>query len=283
MNPVSIQARDLPDAWFQFVYQILSEGREYRIDHGSYPGQKRLEFDYITAHIKHPGVRPLIPDIPPSRGIPDPVQEGYIEEYMPYLMTSEKQPNEDYTYGERLAGWVHHVPVREGEFDGDLKKRADEAGLVLCKKHNVNQMERVCERYQKQGYGSNQEAMVVAIPSDINLGDSPCLRHIDTRIDGPKGKERFHFVIYFRSWDLWNGFPANLGGLQLMKEYMASEIGVEDGEIIASSKGLHLYDYVWEIAEQRTDQIGILEKRGIIREAKEEDMFPEATLEEKVE
>jgi thymidylate synthase len=33
---------------------------------------------------------------------------------------------------------------------------------------------------------------------------------------------------------------------------MASEIGVEDGEIIAASKGLHLYDYVWELAQLRT-------------------------------
>ena len=36
--------------------------------------------------------------------------------------------------------------------------------------------------------------------------------------------------------------------IQLLKEYMASEIGVGDGEIIASSKGLHLYDYSWDLA-----------------------------------
>jgi len=33
-----------------------------------------------------------------------------------------------------------------------------------------------------------------------------------------------------------------------MKEYMAEEIGVDDGEIIAMSKGLHLYEYSWELA-----------------------------------
>jgi thymidylate synthase len=33
---------------------------------------------------------------------------------------------------------------------------------------------------------------------------------------------------------------------------MAEEIGVEDGEIIALSKGLHLYDYSWELAKLRT-------------------------------
>ena len=35
----------------------------------------------------------------------------------------------------------------------------------------------------------------------------------------------------------------------MMKEYMASQIGVEDGEMICSSKGLHLYNYTWQLAE----------------------------------
>jgi thymidylate synthase len=32
---------------------------------------------------------------------------------------------------------------------------------------------------------------------------------------------------------------------------MAREIGVEDGEIIVASKGLHLYDYCWDLAKAR--------------------------------
>jgi intein/homing endonuclease len=81
------------------------------------------------------------------------------------------------------------------------------------------------------------------IANDITVHN--CLRHIDTRIQDGK----LHFYPYFRSWDLWGGLPANLGGIQLMKEYIASEIGVEDGEIIASSKGLHLYDYSFDLAK----------------------------------
>ena len=65
---------------------------------------------------------------------------------------------------------------------------------------------------------------------------------------------KLHFILYFRSWDLWGGFPSNLGGLQLVKQYMAEEIGVEDGEIIAASKGLHLYDYAWDLAKLRTNK-----------------------------
>lgn len=229
MRLVFIEARDLPDAWFQCVYELLDKGRQYVIDHGSYVGQKRLEFDYVTIHVKYPGVRPMIPDIPAALGIPNPVEEGYVESYLPYLMTPEKQPNEDYTYGERLSGWR---PGSGGQNGGAA----------------VNQIDAVIEMYKKEGFGTNQAAMAISIPSDIQLNDPPCLRHVDTRVKDGK----LHFMVYFRSWDLWNGLPANLGGLQLLKEYMASEIGVEDGQIIAASKGLHLYDYVWELAQLRT-------------------------------
>jgi thymidylate synthase len=102
--------------------------------------------------------------------------------------------------------------------------------------------------YREDGHHTNQAYMTVGGPETLSLHDPPCLRGIDTRIkDGT-----LHFVVYFRSWDLWNGFPANLGAIQLLKEFMAESIEVEDGEIIAASKGLHLYDYVWELAKLRT-------------------------------
>ena len=174
-----IKARDLPDAWFQCVYEILDHGQEYRIDRGSCAGQKRLEFDYLTVHIKYPGTRPLIPDIPPALGIPNPVAEGYVEQYLPYLMTSIKQPNEDYTYGQYLEA----------------------------------QIQEVIRMYKEEGYGTNQAFMTVGDPQTIYLNDPPCLRGIDTRIRN----DQLHFFVYFRSWDLWNGFPANLAAIQHLK------------------------------------------------------------------
>jgi thymidylate synthase len=213
-----IEARDLPDAWFQCVYGILERGRTYTIDRGSYQGQKRVEFDYITVHIKYPGTKPLLPDIPPALGIPNPVAEGYLDQYLPYLMTSAKKEGEEYTYGEYLEP----------------------------------QISEVIRMYREDGYGTNQAYMTVGDRDTIHLSDPPCLRGIDTRIK----EDRLHFVVYFRSWDLWNGFPANLGAIQLLKEYMADSIGVGDGEIIAASKGLHLYDYIWELAKLRTMKTG---------------------------
>jgi thymidylate synthase len=214
LNITTIQARDIPDAWFQCVYEIIDKGHRYQIDRGSFQGQERLEFDYITVQIRYPGARPLIPDIPEALCIPNPVADGYIESYLPYLMTADKQPNEDYTYGEYLEP----------------------------------QIAEVIRMYRQDGHGTNQAYMTVGDPKALLLKDPPCLRGIDTRIRYGK----LHFMVYFRSWDLWNGFPANIGAIQLLKEYMAQEIGVADGEIIAASKGLHLYDYIWELARLRT-------------------------------
>ena len=203
-----IEARDLSEAWFLCLRRTLTDGREYRIERGSYAGQLRKELDFVVVQIGHPGTRPLIPDVP--QGVPPPTSMAYVEEYLPYLMTAHKRGGEQYTYGQYLE-W---------------------------------QIKEVIKMYRDDGYNTNQAFMAVGDAKSISLADPPCLRGIDTRIrDG-----KLHFFAYFRSWDLWAGFPSNLAAIQLLKEYMSGEIGVGDGELVAMSKGLHLYEYSWELA-----------------------------------
>jgi thymidylate synthase len=204
-----LTARDLSEAWFLCLGKIINSGFEYRIDRGSYAGQRRKELDYVVVQISYPGTRPLIPDVP--MGVPPPTSMDYIDNYLPYLMTSHVAEQEEYTYGQYLE----------------------------------RQIAEVIEMYKKDGHNTNQAFMAVGNEDSIDLADPPCLRAIDTRIRYGK----LHFMVYFRSWDLWAGFPSNLAAIQLLKEYMASEIGVEDGEIIAASKGLHLYEYSWDLAK----------------------------------
>ncbi len=203
-----IDARDLSEAWFLCICKTLDEGYEYKIDRGSYAGQRRKELDLVAVQVRYPGTRPLIPDVP--QGVPPPSTMEYVEDYLPYLMTAHKAETEQYTYGQYLE----------------------------------KQIAEVIRMYREDGHNTNQAYMSVGNEQSIYLADPPCLRMIDTRIrDG-----RLNFIVYFRSWDLWAGFPSNLAAIQLLKEYMASEIGVEDGELVAMSKGLHLYEYAWELA-----------------------------------
>ena len=164
---------------------------------------------------------------------------------MPYLMTDHKAENEDYTYGERFVApkirmWENEKRDLHWEKTEDYtKERIIQIG--------PSSIDSIIKTYKDHGPRNNQMILQCGMSSDIILDDPPCLRHIDTRIQD----NYLHFIIYFRSWDLWNGFPVNLGGIQLLKEYMATEIGVKDGEMVVSSKGLHLYDYVVELAEMR--------------------------------
>ena len=203
-----VEARDLPEAWFLCLRKALAHGREYTIERGSNVGHRRKELDFIVLQIRNPGSRPLIPDVP--LGVPPPSSMDYVENYLQYLMTSFKADTEQYTYGEDLE---YQIPE-------------------LIRMYNVD------------GYNTNQGFMAVGSRESIRRSDPPCLRGIDTRVEN----EKLHFIVYFRSWDLWAGFPSNLAAIQLLKEYVASEIGAGDGELIALSKGLHLYDYTWELA-----------------------------------
>jgi thymidylate synthase len=208
MKLTVIDALSLSDAWFQCLNAALFNGREYVIQQGSFEGTRRKEIELVAINISNPGIRPLSPDVP--NGVPLPTTDENIEEYMSYLMTPDKQENEEYTYGEFLSP----------------------------------QIEEVIRRY-KMGYDTNQMTMCVGNKDSIYQKDPPCLRLVDTRVQDGK----LHFILYFRSWDLWGGLPTNLGGLQTLKEYIAGEIGVQDGEIHAFSKGLHLYEHAWDLAK----------------------------------
>src|SRR4030067_2169515 len=201
-----MEARDLSEAWFVCLCKTLDEGCEYKIDRGSYAGQRRKELDLAVVRVSYPGARPLIPDVP--QGVPPPSTMEYVESYLPYLMTAHRKKGEQYTYGQYLE----------------------------------RQIADVIRMYKEDGHNTNQAFMAVGNEKSIDLPDPPCLRMIDTRIrDG-----KLHFVVYFRSWDLWAGFPSNLAAIQLLKEYMAGGVGVEDGELGAVSKGLHIYEYCGE-------------------------------------
>jgi thymidylate synthase len=264
LNPLFIKATDLQDAWFQSVYNILEHGREFVIDKGSFAGQKRLEFDYMTIHITHPWTLPLLPKLNPMLGLPDPVAEGYLDDYLPYLMTGEEKPGEAYTYGQRicavnmtdfligtevLATVKEKFLIPEVEYYDDFPSKGVFKTVVYPSVAEAvfNQMELMIWAYKNKGYRNNQMILQVGQPSDMLLIDPPCLRHIDTRIQDGK----LHFFPYFRSWDLYGGFPANLAAIEMMRQYCATEIGLDsiEGEIIASSKGCHIYDYCVKLTE----------------------------------
>ncbi len=225
-----INVKTIDDAWRNSMWCCVRNGYDYMVKQGSYVGQIRRQLDWVTIHITEPWTRPLAPFTP--QGIPSVTTDEKIEEYFSrYILGYEKKQEEDYTYGQYILPQIQ-------------------------KTINILQ--------ESKGF-SNQACINIGDTKSIHLNSPPCLRTITFKVvDG-----KLNMSIFFRSWDLFVGLPENLGGLQLLKEYVlihlkhayAKVIGIEDGDIIAFSDGLHLYQQYFPIVNILcVDKIGLIEE-----------------------
>ncbi len=237
MNPLCINAKTISDAWFQLIYNLFDNSYTQKIQRGSFEKEQyRLQYPGIAVFIEHPS-QDIVPVMPPGSNIPAPSTMEYIEDYFAnYLMDPDLSENETYKYASR----IHHPMPKGG-----------------------SQLDRVIEMLKSTPL-TNQAVVEVGDPEDHDICygndgklDPPCLRLLDFKvIPSPlpeeDGKLYLTVSCYFRSWDLWAGFPTNLGGIELLKSYVAGEAGLSNGPMYAYSAGAHIYGYQEDLARLRT-------------------------------
>lgn len=227
IQPVFVKSNTLGDTWFHLLWEIYNCGRKYKITDGSFAGSNRLEFDFVSGISMFPHIRPLSPIMP--EGIDPTTTDEKIDDYFAnYLMDSTLGDNEEYKYAE----WINGILFNENK------------GIA------ETQIKWTIRHFKEKGYGNNHCYINIG-NSDSNFaydrpykneterGTSPCLRGLDFKV---KENRLITHVIY-RSWDLYGGWPQNMGGFTLLNEYIASEIGVEPGPLCFSCAGLHCYDF----------------------------------------
>ncbi len=221
-----VRGKTIEDTWRDVMWCCVRNGKDYIVKGGSYIGQIRRQLPYVTILIEEPWTRPLAVRTPEGCGIPAPTDEEKISNYfMEYILGSNKASNEDYTYGMYIA----------------------------------KQISQAIELLNSTAGNTNQATITVGEPDSIFQGDPPCLRVISFKV--VEGK--LQMTVYFRSWDLFSGLPENLGGLQLLKEYVLTHLdfAVEDGPIVAFSDGLHVYEQYFQLVNVlNVDKIDIPEK-----------------------
>lgn len=232
MNPLHLDCTTISDAWFRLLYAIPENTYKQDIQRGSFEKEQyRLQYPGVSIYIEHPD-QDIVPVIPPALGIPSPTTMEYIEDYFAnYLMNPELEENETYRYSSRI-----HYPMPKG---GTQLDRA----IKMLKETPL----------------TNQAVVEIATPEDLdtcygNDGklDPPCLRLLDFKVIPQGDKMVLTVTCYFRSWDLWAGLPSNLGGIELLKQYVAEECGLINGSMYAYSSGLHIYGYQKSLAKIRT-------------------------------
>jgi len=257
----NVEGTTLDDVWFKLLRQLYDHGRTNKIDSGSFEGIEttRLEFDFISGMIHYPTRRPLAPIMP--EGISPVTTQDDIEKYFTeYVMDGHNlKDNEHYRYATWISGGRYKLPKAECFA---MKHEGHRGWFPDVEMEVPNQVEWCINHYKKKGLYNNHCAIQVGYPEsnsayDIPYKDeterqtSPCLRMIDTKIVNENGDNYLLMNVYFRSWDLYSGWPENMGGMTLLMEYMAEEIGVKTGSLSFCSKGLHAYSFQLKVLEQR--------------------------------
>lgn len=209
-----VKARTINDAWRDTMWLCVVNGYDYKIEQGSYVGQIRKQLEYLTIIIEEPWQTPLAVSLPEGLGFAPPTSEEKIQNYFfNYLLSNKKEDKTSYTYGQYILKQIDPV---------------------------INKL------YNSNG-NTNQAVISIGNERSIYLNDPPCLRTIDFKVvDG-----KLNMTVYFRSWDIFAGLPENLGGLQLLKEYVLNFLDdTEDGKLIAHSAGAHLYEMYFSLVNQ---------------------------------
>ncbi len=212
-----IIANTINDAWRDAMWCCVRNGHDYIINEGSYQGQIRKQLDYVVIKILKPYTRPLAVQTPENMTF-NPTSEEKIEQYFYEYLLDNKSTNENqqYTYAEYVQ----------------------------------KQLNKAIAKLTTSRGNTNQAVITIGNEDSINLEHPPCLKVIDFKIINNK----LNMNVYMRSWDSVIGMPENLGGLQLLKEYVLNilqqYINVTDGELICYSSGLHIYEMYFSIVSQ---------------------------------
>lgn len=242
IRPVFVKEKTLGDTWFQLLWDVYYHGRKTPITYGSMAGSNRLEFDFVSGISMFPHQRPLAPIMP--EGIHPVTTDEKIEEYFAnYLMDPELEKGEHYKY----AQWINGKLLNPTLLAWSMLPEGFEVPIGP----EESQLEWIIRHFKEKGYGNNHCYINVGdknsnfaydIPweNETERRTSPCLRGLDFKI---KEGVLITHVIY-RSWDLYAGWPQNMGGFTLLNEYVANQLdGVEPGPMAFSCSGLHCYDY----------------------------------------
>jgi thymidylate synthase len=218
LNYATIEAFDIPGAWYRTLEEVWRNGDDYNVGYGSEVTMTRKL--NLSIRITNPETRPLVAEKAPC-------DMKYINSYaLQYLWAGIKEEGETYTYASRL-------------------------------REPVDQIKHVIERYAEEPR-DRQLTMVIRQPQDIQRTlegmkhEPPCLTVIDTELMNGK----IHLTCYFRSWDAYAGLPANVAGIQVFNEALVSELnnraGTENttGELVFHSKNCHIYSRLYDIVEE---------------------------------
>src|SRR3989344_2097818 len=132
-----------------------------------------------------------------------------LEDYYPQVLTPNKIPGINYTYGQRLM-------------DHD----------------SIDQIKSVIEKLKKEPFTRRAIAVTWDVGKDVYNENAPCLDLVNFIVQD----DRLFMNAYFRSHDVYRGWPQNAFALRKLQKRVSDETGIKMGSLTIFSASAHIYE-----------------------------------------
>lgn len=265
-GPLIVRGKSVMDTWIEIIYQIMRYGVENLMD---------INTDRVVREINNMvGVvyddDPNDPDL--SRN-PLNLTKEQIKDYTKEILNSELPPGKAYTYGNKLRAYeVPEFKINnllridkekvDFEFKDDLNKNRE-----LLIKHavkgedffKINQVKDMIECLKRNINSKNAVGISWHVEDELvrKHKSSPCAIFIQAIMQNNK----INLTVFFRSHDMYNGWPQNAYGFRALQKEIADALGLKMGFLTMISGSAQVYHHVFKIAEQMLEKYKKFDKK----------------------
>lgn len=200
-----IQAEKVGDAWLEILDAIMKFGHVKKSQHSS----DQREVVNLIATITGEDIKNI--DWKPYFRF----SKKDFENYLPQVVTKNKIPNIEYTYGQRLR-----------DHDG------------------IDQIQSIVEDLKRTPYSRRAVAVTWKVAADHNNPHAPCLDLIQCLVQDNK----LFFTAFIRSNDMFRAWPMNALAFLRLQKIIADGCGFEMGPFTTISGSAHIYSDCWNDA-----------------------------------
>lgn len=232
------------ETWLRLLQQITRFGRPSPMVH-HYGSERISELMNLVAVVTQEDVG--------AWELPSwfPYSKSDIQKYT-HSFLSASRGDEAYTYGERLKAYPLEGYSSEFlNFTPDVEQVLTEMKLAISGK-KLNQVELMAKKLQS--FPENKGALAVLWEPVIdNFGlreiwRTPCLVLVQAMVYSDK----LSLTAYFRSNDMFGGWPLNAFGLRAFQRELADMVdkNLQLGPLTTISQSAHIYESSWQAAEK---------------------------------
>lgn len=232
-----VEGDTVAQTWLKIINLIQKYGKTEKTRYAS--NNKLKEILNLTAVINQ--------ENPEKEYFPHYLPFSYqeLQAYYPEMMTARRIPGAAYNYGDRMR---HQVAI-----DDDKKVSF------------VNQIKEIIELLKRRPFSKKGYAVLYRADDWLKAdsSDTPCMTQIHARVT----QNKLFLTAYFRSQDMFHGWPRNAFAIRKLQKEIADGAGFPMGPLTIITMSAHMYADDWKTCEE-------ILKSSFLKELKYQPRFP---------